>query len=351
MKNILVDLYKIKDLYSGLGQFSFAYAKELQKQVSNTTKLRFLVPPGSDFTTVGENTKNIKTSILKKYCPLLYGKQDVWHSLQQFPSFLPRKNTTHILTIHDLNFLVEKSETKKKKYLRRLQKNIDRADFITAISEYTKAQIKQSLDLKGKEITVIYNGIDNNQQLVKAKPDFMGSEKFFFSIGIFNEKKNFKCLVPLMKHFPDYTLVVSGNNDTAYGKSMQKEIQRQGLESQIILSGKVNPQEKKWLYSHCEAFLFPSLAEGFGMPVIEAMKEGRPVFISNKTSLPEIGGHMAFYLENFNAENMAGTIRSGLEVVSENKTKFVQDSRTYAQKFNWETCVSEYLKVYQKATE
>jgi len=149
-----------------------------------------------------------------------------------------------------------------------------------------------------------------------------------------------------MKHFPNHHLIIAGNNQTDYGSEILHEINKLGLNDRVILPGKINAEEKQWLYAHCEAFLFPSLAEGFGMPVIEAMKTGSPVFLSQYTSLPEIGGPLAFYFHKFEPEDMAQTINSGLEKVNQNPEHFSEEIKHYANKFNWQNCVSQYIELY-----
>lgn len=348
MKNILIDLYKIKVPYSGLGQFSLNFGNEILSSQQDDFTINFLLPRNNKTNFIGKNISYVNTSFLKRYFPSTNKKYAIWHSLQQFPSFLPNKRTTWILTIHDLNFLIEKNQKKSDKYLSRLQKNVDKADYITTISEFTKGEIQKYLNLGEKEVFVIHNGVASGAGIQKDKPSFMNEEKYFFSIGIFNKKKNFKVLLPLMNYFPEHKLIIAGNKDTSYGREVEREILKLNLEDRIILPGKVSSSNKQWLYANCEAFLFPSLAEGFGMPVIEAMYEGKPVFLSKATSLPEIGGKLAFYFDEFNAEKMANLIRSKLEYVANNKVVFEAQLKKHASKFSWDNCMSEYLNLYRK---
>lgn len=345
MKNILIDLYKTKDLNSGLGQFSKNFGVEIAAQQPQGFNIHFLMPPNNELLF---ETENVHVKTAKTINNILPNKgYDIWHSLHQFPAAKPSKKTTWILTIHDLNFLIEKSDKKKKKYLKRLQKNINRADCITTISHFTKSEIEKHLKVGKKEIHVIYNGVESGQNIKKTKPDFIGDDNFFFSIGIFNKKKNFEVLIPLMKHFKNHKLIIAGNNDTNYGTELKELIKKHGIEDQIILPGKITESNKQWLYAHCEAFLFPSLAEGFGLPVIEAMYEGKPVFLSTHTSLPEIGGDAAFYFSNFDVDEMAQLIKTNLEKVKSDKAAFEANIKKHANQFNWKNCIAEYLKLYK----
>lgn len=348
MKDILIDIYKTKNIYTGLGQFSMNFAKEIETQHPKELAIDFFVPKNTHLTFSGKNINIVQPSFLKRYFPASNKNYFIWHSLQQFPSFFPRKNTIWILTIHDLNFMIEKDESKKKKYLNQLQKNVDQADYITTISYFTKKEIEKHIDIGKKEIHVIYNGVVSVNESKITKPTFVQKEKFFFSIGVFNEKKNFKVLLPLIKHFDNYQLIIAGSNDTKYGKEIKSEIEKLGLKDKVILPGTIDDSDKYWLYANCDALLFPSLAEGFGLPVIEAMYAGKPVFLSSHTSLPEIGGPLAFYFDNFNIEDMTDLIRSKLKYVNNNLENFENESKIYASKFNWRYCMSNYLKLYDK---
>ena len=211
MKKILIDLYKIKELYSGLGQFSINFANELSSRLPEEFSVNFLIPIKNEIPFWNNKVKTTNASFLKRYFPSLNNTYTIWHSLHQFPSFLPNKNSLWILTIHDLNFLIEKKEGKKAKYLKRLQKNIDRADCITTISNFSKKEIENNMDLGQKEIRVIYNGVSSGKEIKKTKPSFIDEKKYFFSIGVFNKKKNFEVLL-LFNFFSIGSFIVSSDN-------------------------------------------------------------------------------------------------------------------------------------------
>lgn len=349
MKEILIDLYKVKDIYSGLGQFSVNFANELIRQSPEGFDFVFLTPGSFKFETI-KNVTTVNTNLQKRYLPEFNRSYDIWHSLQQFPSFFPNRKSKFILTVHDLNFLQEKKEAKKLKYLKKLQKNIDRANYITTISDFTKKTIEDHIDLKGKSIHTIYNGIAINTHDAGYKPSYVDNKKFFFSLGIFNEKKNFHVLLPILKHFKDHQLIIAGNKDTRYGLQVQRQINEMNLADRVILPGKIPDNEKIWLYGHCDAFLFPSLAEGFGMPVIEAMKFGKPVFLSKCTSLPEIGGEAAFYFDNFDEVYTSSLIKIKLSLYNENLTILSDQIKKHADRYSWEASILKYLKLYQEIT-
>ena len=339
MPEILVDILKAKDPYSGLGQFSVNFAASLLAHRQGDQQVTFLAPEG--FALPAEALYE-RPSWRKRYLPGFNKPYDLWHSLHQFPSFKPGPRTKWVLTVHDLNFLAEKEPAKAQRYLARLQRNIDGADALTTISHFTKSELERHIDLRNKQVVVIHNG-------VKAPTGIRSEHQgrpYFLSLGVFKGMKNFHALLPLMAHFPDHDLVLAGNNDTAYGERIKAQIRELGLSGRILLPGAVDEQEKFRLYSNCTAFLFPSLAEGFGLPVIEAMMLGKPVFLSKATSLPEIGGDVAFYFDAEAIEAMANTITEGLRVFNADPIASSERMRRHAAQFSWEACMQRYVALY-----
>jgi glycosyltransferase involved in cell wall biosynthesis len=110
------------------------------------------------------------------------------------------------------------------------------------------------------------------------------------------------------------------------------------------MTGKISEAEKIYLMQNCKAFLFPSLLEGFGLPVIEAMSCGKPVFVSNLTSLPEIAADKGFYFENFEAESMAKLIFEKLKNLPPSFSSLLQ---IHASQFSWNKNVEKYLQQYK----
>jgi len=342
---LLVDIYKTNDLYSGLGQYSLNFANELIKYCPSSLEPAFLFPPRFPFPK-DKGAEWIRAAFWQRYIPALSPKPLVWHSLQQFPSHLPHPQSKFILTVHDLNFLTEKTPEKAAKYLKKLQRNVDRASVITVISDYTGEVLRKNIDTGNKQVLTIHNGVRLESRPAAGKPPWLSEKPFFFSLSVFKEKKNLHSLIPLMDHFPDHILVLGGNNQTAYGDRIREMIRDSAVSENIILAGTLDEDEKYWLYKHCRAFLFPSIAEGFGLPVIEAMLAGKQVFLSRSASLPEIGGVMAFYWDSFDALAMAAVIRLGLELRENIPGSCSDEISAYASNFSWEHCIRKFLELY-----
>ena len=105
---------------------------------------------------------------------------------------------------------------------------------------------------------MIYNGVEEIYKKPSSKPDGLIEKPFFFSISAFRPKKNFHVLLDMMKLMPDKHLYIAGNNKTEYGEMIEDRIEKEGIKN-VTLLGVVSEEEKVWLYSNCEAFLFPSL--------------------------------------------------------------------------------------------
>ncbi|MEI7498972.1 MAG: glycosyltransferase family 1 protein [Bacteroidota bacterium] len=347
MPRLLIDLYKTRNLNSGIGQFSINFAEAISKKTDPGYIIDFLCPrnfPKGNW----EQINLQKVNFQKRYFPWFNNAYDIWHSLYQFPSHIPSRRSKWILTIHDLNFIIEKDKWKSDRYLKKLQYNVDRAAAISVISDFTRTRVLEHLDLKGKPLFRIYNGISVKAFPGAERPRFLSNDRFFFTIGIVTAKKNFHVLIPLLQKFPGYDLVIAGENDSAYAKGILDQINVLKLTGRVHLPGKISEQDRYWLYSHCRAFLFPSLAEGFGMPVVEAMLLGKPVFTSTFASLPEIGDKYAFYWQNFDPDHMAEVMNKGLETCDRQKEGFSEAMTGYAQKFNWRKCIDSYLSMYKE---
>jgi glycosyltransferase involved in cell wall biosynthesis len=125
-----------------------------------------------------------------------------------------------------------------------------------------------------------------------------------------------------------------------------EEAQKHGCADRVTITGTISEYDKAWYYKNCEAFVFPSLAEGFGLPVIEAMHFGKPVFLSKFTSLPEIGGDAAFYFNNFEPEHMLHVLQEGLKEFDDKDLS--SKAMAHAEQFDWQKTAQQYLKLYKE---
>lgn len=342
MGRIIIDGEKLKNVYSGLGQFCFHLGHALvQQQVNN---LCFYVPREQEGI-FGNQVEYMRQRSFHKFTGIKTRSADIFHATHQGSKYLPvNRATPYVLTVHDLNFLYKYKGYKLKQHQRALQYKINRASAITAISHFAAQELGQHMDLKGKHITVIHNGNSLNTAIEPVQPTWINDGPFLFTIGIVLPRKNFHVLLPFLEQIKNYKLVIAGNRQSAYGQELQDEVNKRGLTGRVYFPGNISDAEKLWLYQNCAAFVFPSLAEGFGLPVLEAMSQGKPVFLNNATSLPEIGGKEAFYWNNFDVKHMAEVFEKGMTYFEQHKLadRYIQ----HASQFSWEHAARKYAQVY-----
>lgn len=274
----------------------------------------------------------------------------VWHAPFQSGRMLPNRrlfrHINTVLTIHDLNVLHEgKPEEEQRKGIHHVQKMIDQSDVVVCISEFTRSDVERHCDFGNKKLKVIPNGINPLADPAASLLTYRPERPFLFGIGYVNRKKNYHTLVELLSRLEGWEVVISGRLDEPeYIAEIQEKVETLGLGDRFHLTGPITEEEKSWYMHHCEAFVHPSLAEGFGLPVLEAMSVGKPVFLSDRTSLPEIGGDAAFYFRNFSPAHMERVVREGLE---EFRVKDMESLvRRHSDNFSWELTAKEYAKIY-----
>ncbi|MBD2756914.1 glycosyltransferase family 4 protein [Spirosoma validum] len=351
MLSLFIDAERLRDLNSGLGQVCLHLGRELVRQRPDTWPLTFLVPEDK-VGVFGPEVEYIKASWMRKLW--IPGQYDLWHCLHQDSAYRSTRSKL-ILTIHDLNFLErpDYSAGEKARKLARLQRNVDQATALTTISNYTASVVKKELHIPdNKPVRVITNGVAVNpaetpDEATNAVIHLSAQSPFFLFMGVIHPKKNVLTLLPLLEAFPDYQLILAGPDSHPYAQHIREQAQKLGVADRLVMPGPVDEPTKLWLYSHCDAFLFPSLSEGFGLPVAEAMTFGKPVFISRLTSLPEVGGKEAYYFDNFEPENMAQTIDEGMRDFAQNPLR-EERMKKRAASFSWPDVAKQYWDLYQE---
>lgn len=279
----------------------------------------------------------------------LVPKADVWHSTYQLTHYMP-SGVPVVQTVHDLNYLYEDlSSARRDRYQRRIQQHLRQINRIVAISEFVRQDILAHLDTGEIPVEVIYNGCDEYRGEVHS-PACPPLRPFLFTVGTVLPKKNFHTLPCLLREC-DYELVIAGNLSD-YVQQIEAEARRWGVAGRVHCVGGVNEAVKHWYLQHCEAFLFPSIAEGFGLPVVEAMAYGKPLFLSAHTSLPEIGGHCACYFPgDFNPDGMRRTFVRGMESFGRPDGIAPEDVRARTALFSWQRAAHRYMQIYKEVKQ
>jgi glycosyltransferase involved in cell wall biosynthesis len=349
MEKIVFDCERMKYSSTGLYHYCLNLGLHLEKNLdSSKEKLTFFSPESAEYA-FGPNSSHIRQHSLQKfYMPPLKGFS-IWHCTYQSSHYLPRRNR-HIkvvLTIHDLNFLYEKkTEAKRLKYLRHLQDNIDRSDVIVCISEFCRKDVLTHCKTGNKPVHVILNGTNTLKEAELYNNSYKPDRPFLFSLGVICRKKNFHVLLPLLEQNQHMELLIAGRpDDKDYLQFIRKSARQLHIEDNLRMLGAISEPEKSWYYNNCYAFAHPSIAEGFGLPVTEAMSVGKPVFLSDRTALPEIGKDVAFYFRDFNARNMQKVFINGMQQYERQHMEHA--IREHSETFCWDKAAREYINVYR----
>lgn len=342
------DCERIKYEHTGLSVFCDNLAGSLAGQVKKTgEKLGFFVPEKYEGHW-GDGVSYIKEHFWNRFFMPCPEEVKVWHSSSQYSECLPPRRVKVVLTVHDLDFLYDKPAYMHRRYLDALQRRVDRADGVVTVSESTKRDLVRNVNMRGKYVEVIYNGL-NKFEGDEIPPVVKPSGEFLFSVGTIVPKKNFHVLPALLKG-NNYTLIIAGNR-TRYENDIMEEARKWGVEDRVKIAGPVTEPVKYWYIRHCSAFLFPSMAEGFGLPVIEAMYYRKPIFVSDRTALPEVAGDCAMYFDHdFSPEKMQEEFAAGMERFRSGKAdtdRLVQ----HALGFSWERTARRYLEIYRELAE
>ena len=352
---ILIDIGQSRSPYVGLGQFAMQYARALLARSDDSFRFRFLAQPGfRAFAQAAPEADIVRAKLSPLGAVLrMFGRghsrrvspeceHQLRHALHRnFHAPHPRDRAPFVLTIHDMHFL---NAPNPRAVLRQLRQNAARARAVAFISQYAQNIAEQHLDFAGKTLRVIHNGVE--KPVVGAKPEwFRLNRPFLLSIAALAPHKNHIVLPEMMRRLPDFALVVAGRKDRERQcvDNIEKQIRAAGVADRVILPGAVSDGEKAWLLSHCAGFVFPSLREGFGMPVIESLHFGKPTFCLKNTALPEVGGDAAYYWEHCEPEHMAQVVRDN---IGENPEAEKQ-RREWAARFSWETNADEHVRLYR----
>ncbi len=351
-KKLLVDLSKLQGAYCGLWEVSRRFGQALIECIDhNRWDVTFLVPNNHPFT--DSRVRYLPLGWWSRFF-LGFRRYDVLHGLVQNTPYLRRKkrHSRYVITLHDLNFLYEEQGVRRRSRLQKTQDNLLGVNHLVFISQFVERDAQEHLNLNGITHSVIYNGVaDRKSGEAPQMPDGLSSllreRPFLFFVSTFMRKKNIHLVVEMMKYLPDLCLVIAGRIiHQDYYKEVCKIIEKEGLGDRVVYIGPVVDAEKYWLFDSCEAFVFPSQAEGFGIPPIESMRAGKTVFASRCTSVPEVCGDMAFYWDTLEPEVMADVVKWGLADKSapQNNAELLRD---YAQKYSWRTCSGKYINVYE----
>ncbi|MCZ4222040.1 glycosyltransferase family 4 protein [Pedobacter rhodius] len=281
----------------------------------------------------------------------------IFHGLShEIPFAIEHTRVKSVVTMHDLIFLRFPKYYKfidRKLYEWKSKSACKRADKIIAISEKTKADIIEFYGINPHKIEVIYQTCDpifkgsfQDSTLKRISLTYKLPEKFILNVGTIEERKNLKLIVQALKYVDeDYKLVVIGKK-TGYFKTVEKEIEKLGLNKRVIFLQNIPFADLPGIYQLAKVFVYPSFYEGFGIPVIEALYSGTPTIAATGSCLEEAGGPDSIYVNPTDVKGLAYWINQILKSDSlqkEMKTKGLE----FVQKFNSPLVTQQLINCYE----
>lgn len=287
----------------------------------------------------------------------ILGNPDIIHSNNFYcPTFI--RHAKLVYSLHDLAFLENpeySTEENRIACFDGVYKASLYADTIMAISEYTRQHFLRIFPhFPPEKIHTVYLGSryvkDDNLQRPAKLPNEIQSDKFWLTVGTIEPRKNHKRLLEayaLLKQENKNMLPLVHAGGTGWMMDDFMEYVRElGLEKDIYFLGYVDETTLQWLYQNCFTFIFPSLFEGFGLPVLEAMSLGACVISASVTSLPEIVGDAGLLIDPNSSEEIRDNMRWLLHNEDE-RTAYKLKGLTQAGLFNWNTTAQKALEIYK----
>ncbi len=287
-------------------------------------------------------------------------KLDLTHSPTPLP--LPT-NGKKIVTVYDLFFLDFPDLTDKesrKVYSRKIEKSLQKADGIVTISHFTEQQLVEKFVLDRDKIRVIHPGINlkewgvrEPESLERIRDSFALPSDFLLFVGAQEPRKNLTRLLMALRlvhdRYQKIPLVLVGRKGLD-SENVQKNIRKLALGSWVKMVGYVDEIELKHIYRLASAFVFPSLMEGFGIPLLEAMACGLPIVTSRSSALSEIAQDAAVYIDPEDPEDIATKIIQLLENPAL-KEKLISAAERRVAFFTWEQAATEAMQFYQSVMQ
>ena len=357
---------------SGVGVYSFnvinnlsdLYSKTRLQRITVFTPSRLLLNKNLDIVKLSAFLQSSKYGKLAAFCrffwntfyyPFQARKFDLLISPTTHGSFLLNNQ---IITIHDLLSLrynnISPHQRIYFKYL--LPYLVAKAKLIIAVSETTKKEIIHFLKCPESKIQVIYNGYDHVRYFtIREKTSLIlqkyGVADYLLAVGPTYPHKNFERLIDAYNNLPDvikqkYPLVIAGGKKK-YENHLKQYVKTVKLENYVHFLGYVPIELMPSLYREALALVFPSLYEGFGIPLLEAMACGCPVLCSNTSSMPEVCGEAAFYFDPLNTTDISSSMQAVI-THEDLRNELKKKGLIQCSKFSWQQTAESLKQVIEK---
>lgn len=342
--NIVLDAtYSLDRDLSGVGLYSrqilFGLARYRQEQ-----SFLFCYRPHRFFRSLNERLPANVSRALLRNAGIGPWRGGLFHALNQRIDTKPCRRTAS--TFHDLFVLTDEfsSADFRKRFAEQARGAAARSDLIIAVSQFTADQVRDLLNVEPARIRVIHHGAT-----APATPPSGDAERenVILHVGAIQKRKNIVRLVEAFERLPgNWRLLLAGS--TGYGADeILARIQRSSKRQSIDWLGYVDARRLESLYARARIFVFPSLAEGFGMPLIDAMARGVPVLASSQPALQEVGGDAALYAEPGNVDSIAHQLQRMVDSI-ELRDQLRRAGLARSATFTWDSAIERTWRVYKE---
>ena len=261
--------------------------------------------------------------------------------------------TRGVLTVHDLVYPLYPQYVARYNTLVLscyFARSVRRADAVITVSRRTRQDLIEHFHVEPSKVTAIYRGVDRefrrlNPETVRARLAALGvPNEYILAVGTLEPRKNYPLLFRAMAALPNCPpLLISGHRGWKFGEAL-RELRRLRLDSRVKLLDYVSLDDLVTLYNGALLLVQPSLYEGFGLPVLQAMACGAPVLASNTSSLPEVGGDAAAFFESDSVESLRAEL-ARLLADPETRAAMAQKGLQRAKEFSWTQAARETLDI------
>jgi len=286
---------------------------------------------------------------------------DLFHGAAQILPIVRRLKT--VITIHHFDnprHILYSSRWTQFYFKDIMERSARAADHLIADSYFTKRYITEELGIDPKRVTVIYHGapevdsagVDRKQILERLQIRYAIRTPYIVCVSHINRRKNITGLLKAFRRFLDLVkenvqLVLVGKPELEYYREVLEVLRIERLEAHVVFTGAVEPSEVSDFYWNAEMFVLPSFLEGFGIPLVEAMKCGCPVVASDSTCIPEIVGDAGILVPAREIDQMADAMRR-VYTDPPLKKSLIERGKKRAEQFSWSVAAKKTVEVYQK---
>ena len=350
----------------GIGQFAGSILDQLSKLKTGHTFWIYLKnKPISDFPKESDSwkykivgPKAFWTQIGLPFHLYTSKKPDVFFSPTHYAPRLSPVPT--VIAVMDMSF-IHFPELFRKKDLFQLKNwtsySVRRASRVITISQASKSDIIKTYNISKDRVDVVYPGIDyarfdEKSSMETIKEKYNVPKRYILFVGTLQPRKNIARLIEAFdkvikdKNMSDLSLVIIGKKGWMY-EDILNTPKKLGIEDKVMFLDFVPDVDMPAFYKNAQVFVLPSLYEGFGLPILEAMKYNCPVITSNVSSLPEVGGDAVLYVDPESVDDIAKKIA---QLISDEKLreKLIEKGREQIKKFDWEKSARQVLSILEE---